>query len=51
MKTRIVFVSAGPLSSTPAAPGAANTSTFFIHCLGRAVRHSPWIITAVRGRP
>ena len=25
-------------SSTPAAAGAANTSTFFVHCLGRAVR-------------
>ena len=24
--------------STPAAPGAANTSTFFIHCFGRASR-------------
>ena len=24
------------LSSTPAAPGAANTSTFFTHCRGRA---------------
>ena len=26
-----------PGSSTPAAPGAANTSTFLTHCLGRAV--------------
>jgi hypothetical protein len=25
-----------PLSSTPAAPGAANTSTFLAHCFGRA---------------
>ena len=31
----------GPGSvSTPAAPGAANTSTFLTHCLGRAVRQS-----------
>ena len=27
--------------STPAAAGAATTSTFFIHCFGRAVRISP----------
>src|SRR3954452_850199 len=27
--------------STPAAPGAAKTSTFLAHCLGRAVRTSP----------
>ena len=36
----------GPSSSTPAAPGAANTSTFFSHCLGRPVRRSPAIIGA-----
>ena len=36
----------GASSSTPAAPGAANTSTFFSHCLGRPVRRSPAIIGA-----
>ena len=31
----------GQSSSTPAAPGAANTSRFFAHCSGRAVRSRP----------
>ena len=33
-----VWSSASRWSSTPAAAGAANTRTFFVHCLGRAVR-------------
>ena len=40
-KASNVLPSAGQLSSTPAAPGAANTSTFFTHCCGRAVRSRP----------
>ena len=33
--------------STPAAPGAANTSTFFTHCFGRASRRK---LRTIEGR-
>src|SRR5438045_5083946 len=37
-KATNVLASMGGSSSTPAAPGAANTSTFFAHCRGRSRR-------------
>ena len=40
----------GQSSSTPAAPGAANTRMFFSHCRGRAVRTSPWASARRHGR-
>jgi hypothetical protein len=39
-KAMTVSVSATRVSSTPAAPGAANTRTFLTHCFGRARRSS-----------
>src|SRR3954469_25038013 len=40
-KARPTFHSESPCVSTPAAPGAAATSTFLTHCLGRIARSRP----------
>ena len=40
-KAMIVSTITEPSPRTPAAAGAATTSTFFIHCFGRAVRMRP----------
>ena len=50
-KARTVRPRSPQSSSTPAAPGAANTRMFFIHWRGRAVRTRPWSSGDVMRRP
>jgi hypothetical protein len=49
-KAMKVIPSSRPLSSTPAAPGAAKTRTFLSHCFGRMAFSIERIMLLVRRR-